>query len=221
MAGHAEGRIHARRLTAAPVTTFAHPVILEGSHVRLEPLLMSHFEALCQVGLDATLWETGIAPLQTEADMRKYIHTALEWHVQGTALPFVIIDKPTSTVVGSTRYANIDESNRRLEIGWTWVAKPWQRTPINTETKFLLLCHAFEQLGCIRVEFKTDSLNKQSRTALLRIGAREEGTLRNHMIVHNGRFRHSVYFSIIDSEWPAVKQKLSAILAGGREAPRI
>jgi RimJ/RimL family protein N-acetyltransferase len=180
--------------------------------------LISHLEALCLVGLDAALWEKGITPLQTEADMRKYIHTALEWHIQGTALPFVIMDKSTSTIVGSTRYANIDEPNRRLEIGWTWVGKLWQRTPVNTEAKFLLLRHAFEQLGCIRVEFKTDSLNAQSRAALLRIGAKEEGTLRNHMIVHNGRFRHSVYFSIIDSEWPEVKQRLSAFLAGGRGA---
>lgn len=203
------------------MTTYSHPVILEGLQVRLEPLLISHLEALCQVGLDPVLWERGIAPLQTEADMRKYIHTALEWHVQGTALPFIIIDKSSSEVVGTTRYANIDESNRRLEIGWTWVGKRWQRTHVNTEAKFLLLRHAFEQLGCIRVEFKTDSLNTRSRAALLRIGAKEEGMLRNHMIVHDGRFRHSVYFSIIDSEWPAVKERLSAFLSGRRTSPGV
>ena len=196
------------------MANFTHPVTLEGAQVRLDPLNISHLEPLCQIGLDTALWEKAITPLLTEKDMRKYIHTALEWQIQGTALPFAVIDKLTSTVVGSTRYANIDQANRRLEIGWTWIAKPWQRTLINTEAKFLLLRHAFEQLGCIRVEFKTDSLNTQSRAALLRIGAKEEGTLRNHMIIHNGRFRHSVYFSIIDNEWPNVKKRLSDFLAG-------
>lgn len=198
------------------MTNFAHPVILDGERVRLEPLSMSHLEALCEVGLDPALWEKAIAPLQSEKDMRKYIHTALEWHVQGTALPFVIIDKPSGAIVGSTRYANIDQPNRRLEIGWTWVGRAWQRTYVNTEVKFLLLRHAFEELGCIRVEFKTDSLNSQSRSALTRIGAKEEGTLRNHMIVHDGRYRHSVYFSIIENEWPESKRRLSALLDRSR-----
>ena len=111
-------------------------------------------------------------------------------------------------MIGSTRYANIDRTHRRLEIGWTWVARIWQRTAINTETKYLLLKHAFETLGCIRVEFKTDSLNEQSRNALLRIGVKEEGIFRNHMITHSGRVRHSVYFSIIDSEWSDIKKRL-------------
>ncbi|MEX2189291.1 MAG: GNAT family protein [Bacteroidota bacterium] len=195
------------------MTNYTHPVVLEGDRVRLELLSINHLEPLCQIGLDPVLWEKAITPLQSEKDMRKYIHTALEWHVLGTALPFVIIDKPSAAVIGSTRYANIDQSNRRLEIGWTWVGKAWQRTHVNTEAKYLLLRHAFEQLGCIRVEFKTDSLNSQSRSALIRIGAKEEGTLRNHMIVHDGRYRHSVYFSIIEPEWPDVKQRLSALLA--------
>ncbi|MEX2115895.1 MAG: GNAT family protein [Bacteroidota bacterium] len=198
------------------MTNFADPVVLEGPHVRLELLSIDHLEMLCEVGLDPVLWEKAIAPLQTEKDMRRYIHTALEWHVQGTALPFVIIDKSSASVVGSTRYANIDQSNRRLEIGWTWVARAWQRTHVNTEAKFLLLRHAFEELGCIRVEFKTDSLNTRSRAALLRIGAKEEGTLRNHMIIHDGRIRHSVYFSIVETEWPDAKQRLSTFLAGGQ-----
>lgn len=195
------------------MTNYTHPVVLEGDRVRLELLSINHLEPLCQIGLDPVLWDKAITPLQSEKDMRKYIHTALEWHVLGTALPFVIIDKPSAAVIGSTRYANIDQSNRRLEIGWTWVGKAWQRTHVNTEAKYLLLRHAFEQLGCIRVEFKTDSLNSQSRSALIRIGAKEEGTLRNHMIVHDGRYRHSVYFSIIEPEWPDVKQRLSALLA--------
>lgn len=198
------------------MANFADPVILDGERVRLEPLNMSHLEALCEVGLDPALWEKAVAPLQSEKDMRKYIHTALEWHVQGTALPFVIIDKPSSVIVGSTRFANIDQPNRRVEIGWTWVGRAWQRTYVNTEAKFLLLRHAFEELRCVRVEFKTDSLNSQSRAALIRIGAKEEGTLRNHMIVHDGRYRHSVYFSIIESEWPESKRRLSALLDRSR-----
>lgn len=198
------------------MANFADPVILDGERVRLEPLNMSHLEALCEVGLDPALWEKAVAPLQSEKDMRKYIHTALEWHVQGTALPFVIIDKPSSAIVGSTRFANIDQPNRRVEIGWTWVGRAWQRTYVNTEAKFLLLRHAFEELRCVRVEFKTDSLNSQSRAALIRIGAKEEGTLRNHMIVHDGRYRHSVYFSIIESEWPESKRRLSALLDRSR-----
>lgn len=194
------------------MANYAQALTLDGERVRLEPLSMNHLEALCEVGLDPALWEKAIAPLRSEKDMRKYIHTALEWHVQGTALPFAIIDKPSATIVGSTRYANIDEANKRLEIGWTWVGRAWQRTYVNTEAKFLLLRHAFEVLGCIRVEFKTDSLNSQSRSALIRIGAKEEGTLRNHMIVQDGRYRHSVYFSIIADEWPESKRRLSALL---------
>jgi RimJ/RimL family protein N-acetyltransferase len=115
--------------------------------------------------------------------------------------------------VGSTRFANIDRENKHLEIGWTWIGKPWQRTAVNTEAKYLMLRHAFEELGCIRVEFKTDSLNQQSRNALLGIGAKEEGTFRNHMITQDGRYRHSVYFSVIDSEWPEVKRGLEERLA--------
>ena len=114
---------------------------------------------------------------------------------------------------GSTRYADIDVENRRLEIGYTWVAPPWQRTPVNTEAKCLMLRHAFETWGCIRVELKTDSLNQRSRNALLRIGPKQEGIFRNHMVTHSGRFRHSVYFSIIDSAWPAIKVDLEARLA--------
>jgi RimJ/RimL family protein N-acetyltransferase len=117
--------------------------------------------------------------------------------------------------VGSTRFGNIDTYNRHVEIGWTWIGKEWQRTYVNTETKYLMLSYAFEELGCIRVEFKTDSLNERSRNAILRIGAIEEGMFRNHMIVQGGRFRHSVYFSIIDSEWPALKARLEEKLNRG------
>jgi RimJ/RimL family protein N-acetyltransferase len=184
------------------------PVIIEGSDVRLEPLSLAHHDALCAAGLDPELWTWTTTLIGTPEDMKIYIETALRWQKEGTALPFAIIEKSSAKVVGSTRYGNIDTSNRRLEIGWTWIARPWQRTSINTETKFLLLTHAFETLDCIRVEFKTDSLNSQSRNALLRIGAKEEGILRNHMITQGGRLRHSVYYSIIESEWPHVKKLL-------------
>ncbi len=123
-----------------------------------------------------------------------------------------MIDKPTGRVIGSTRYGNIERVHHRLEIGWTWVARQWQRSAINTEAKYLLLRHAFETLKCIRVELKTDSLNESSRAAILRIGAREEGTFRNHMITASGRIRHTVYFSILDSEWPGVKTRLESKL---------
>jgi RimJ/RimL family protein N-acetyltransferase len=128
------------------------------------------------------------------------------------SLPFAIVEKATGRAIGSTRYGNIDRTHHRVEIGWTWVAREWQRTAMNTEAKYLLLRHAFETLGCMRVELKTDSLNERSRAAILRIGAREEGTFRNHMITASGRIRHTVYFSIIDSEWPAVKVHLEARL---------
>jgi RimJ/RimL family protein N-acetyltransferase len=184
------------------------PVTLSGTYVRLEPLSLNHLDRLCEVGNDPELWKITMAQARTPDEMKTYIETALKWHSENTALPFVIIEKSSDTIVGSTRYANVDHFHKRLEIGWTWLARPWQRTAINTETKYLLLTYAFETLGCYRVEFKTDSINQQSRNALLRIGAKEEGIFRNHMITPSGRIRHSVYFSIINTEWPEVKQKL-------------
>lgn len=183
-------------------------VVLEGNHIRLEPLALVHHSALCEIGLDPELWKLTMARIEGPEHMMDYIQTALKWQQDGTAVPFVIREKVSGKIVGSTRFANIDRSNRRLEIGWTWIARPWQRTIVNTEMKYLLLKHAFELLGCIRVEFKTDSLNSRSRTALLRIGAKEEGIFRNHMITPSGRIRHSVYFSIIDSEWNTIKLHL-------------
>jgi N-acetyltransferase len=190
------------------------PVTLQGEHVRLERLSLDHLEQLCEVGLEPELWRWTASQVLTSVDMRAYVETALKWQAEGTALPFATISEQTGRVVGSTRFANIDSENRHLEIGWTWIAPLWQRTAINTEAKYLMLRHAFEKLGCIRVEFKTDSLNEKSRRALLRIGAKEEGTFRNHMIVHGGRYRHSVYFSVIESEWPEVKARLEERLSG-------
>jgi N-acetyltransferase len=188
------------------------PVILEGRFVRLDPLTIKHAVALAGIGLDEDLWRWIPVPVRTAADMKSYVETALKERTSGKAMPFVQVEKASGRVVGSTRYANIDPTHHRLEIGWTWVAPPWQRTVINTEAKYLLLRHAFESLGCIRVELKTDSLNERSRSAILRIGAREEGIFRNHMITASGRIRHSVYFSIINSEWPEVKARLESRL---------
>jgi RimJ/RimL family protein N-acetyltransferase len=144
--------------------------------------------------------------------MSVYVQTALNEQAAGSALPFALIETSSGRVVGSTRYGNIDRLHHRVEIGWTWVARQWQRTAINTEANYLLLCHAFKTLKCIRVELKTDSLNDRSRAAILRIGAHQEGIFRNHMITASGRIRHTVYFSIVDSEWLEVKARLEAKL---------
>lgn len=184
------------------------PVTLEGKHVQLEPLLSAHHAALARIGLDEDLWSWIPVPVRTPEEMSAYIEAALAEQARGVSLPFTIVEKNSGKPVGCTRYGNIDRVHRRVEIGWTWVAKPWQRTPVNTEAKYLLLRHAFETLGCIRVELKTDSLNEKSRAAILRIGAQQEGIFRNHMITASGRIRHTVYFSIIDNEWPVVKARL-------------
>ena len=188
------------------------PVMLEGSHVWLEPLAKAHLAGLAQFGLEEELWRWIPVPVRTVEEMAAYIETALQEQERGVSLPFALIEKATGRAIGSTRYGNIDRTHHRVEIGWTWVAREWQRSAVNTEAKYLLLKHAFETLGCIRVELKTDSLNEKSRAAILRIGAREEGIFRNHMIAANGRIRHTVYFSIVDSEWPAVKARLESLL---------
>jgi RimJ/RimL family protein N-acetyltransferase len=187
------------------------PVVLEGRQVRLEPLTLDHLEGLCEVGLDPELWRWTTNQPGTREDLRGYIETALEGQRAGTTLPFATVLRSEGRVVGSTRFANIERAHRRAEIGWTFVAQAWQRTAINTEAKYLMLCHAFETLGCIRVEFKTDALNEKSRRAIRRIGAKEEGTLRSHAITDSGRVRDSVYFSIIEREWPAAKAALEAL----------
>lgn len=189
------------------------PVRLEGAHVCLEPLTQAHHPGLCRVGLDPEIWRWVHTPPFTEVGMAAYIDDAIKLQTLGTGLPFALIDQRSGEPVGSTRFVEYSAKNRTVEIGWTWLAPAWQRTVFNTEAKFMLLRHAFEQLGCIRVQFKTDSLNERSQTALARIGATREGVLRNHMIVHDGRIRHSVYYSILDTEWPAVKAKLQTLLS--------
>jgi N-acetyltransferase len=187
-------------------------VTLEGAHVRLEPLAETHVDGLTKVGLDEDLWRWIPFPVRTKEEIAAYVKTALEERARGVSLPFATVERATGRVIGSTRYGNIDRVNHRVEIGWTWVARPWQRTAVNTEAKYLMMRHAFETLGCLRVELKTDSLNERSRAAILRIGAKEEGTFRNHMVTASGRIRHTVYFSVIDTEWPAVKAGLETKL---------
>lgn len=185
---------------------------LEGIHVRLEPLTEAHVQPLAEVAFDAELWRWTTTQIHTLGDLAAYVESALQAQRAGTALPYATIDRLTGLVVGSTRFGNVDAANRRVEIGWTWVARPWQRTAVNTEAKYLMLRWAFEELDCIRVEFKTDALNTKSRQALARIGATEEGTFRNHMIMPGGRIRHSVYFSITHDEWPRVRGHLERLL---------
>ena len=188
------------------------PVVLEGAVVRLEPLSLDHAEALSDVGLDKSLWALTSIWVTSPAEMRGYVEQALAEQRAGTALPFATVERATGRVIGSTRFGNYVPAHKRIEIGWTWIAPPWQRTAVNTEAKLLMLTHAFETLGCKRVELKTSAKNARSRAAMLRIGATEEGTLRQHMINPDGSSRDSVYFSIVDGEWPAVKRRLEGML---------
>ncbi len=197
------------------------PVVLEGRHVRLEPLSLGHHGALSEIGLDAELWRWTPHSVNTPDQMRAYIEDALAEQARGTALPFAIVERATDRPIGSTRFGAIERHHRRVEIGWTWLGGPWQRTAANTEAKYLLLRHAFETLGCIRVELKTDVLNQRSRAAIERIGAKAEGVFRNHMITTSGRVRDTAYYSITDGEWTVVKGRLEARLGADGGASRI
>jgi RimJ/RimL family protein N-acetyltransferase len=196
-----------------PSRPWVEPVVLEGSTVRLEPLSLDHIPGLTDVGLDAEIWRWMPAIVQTPADLRSVVESALALAAEGREVPFATIERRTGRPIGSSRYLNIEPAHRRVEIGYTWLAPAWQRTAANTEAKLLQLTHAFDVLGALRVEFKTDSLNEKSRRALAAIGATEEGTFRNHMVMPTGRIRHSVYFSVIVEEWPRVRQHLQARLA--------
>jgi RimJ/RimL family protein N-acetyltransferase len=185
------------------------PVTLEGHLVRLEPLSMDYVEDLYEAAQDQAIWRyMPINPGSSRADMVAWLRAALRGQEEGTDLPFVIIERATNRVVGSTRYMNISSKDRGLEIGWTWLAKEARRTGINTECKYLLLRHAFETLRAVRVQIKTDSRNEISQRAIERLGAVKEGILRNHMVLPDGYCRDSVYYSILDSEWPSVKERL-------------
>ncbi len=194
------------------------PVTLTGPFVRLEPLTLDHVPELARVGCDPSIWQWVPTPVPDADAMRAWAALALADQARGLALPFVIVDAISGEVIGSTRYGNIDRANRRVEIGWTWLAVSHQRSAANTNAKRLLLGHAFDDLGAMRVELKTDALNDKSRNAIARIGATQEGIFRKHLITASGRVRDTVYFSIIDSEWPAVRCKLDARLARAADA---
>jgi RimJ/RimL family protein N-acetyltransferase len=190
------------------------PITLEGKSVRLIPIRREHWQPLWEVAKDSTeyIFSWIPYPMRSAEDFQLWADKALAEQARHESIVLVTVERSSGRVIGSTRFMNIDPANRRVEIGSTWIATAWQRTAINTEAKYLMLLHAFEQWGCIRVELKTDALNQKSRNAILRIGAKEEGTLRKHLVTHTGRIRDSVYFSILDTEWPEVKASLEARL---------
>jgi N-acetyltransferase len=187
------------------------PVTLKGRVARLEPLKTEHFARLYEASQDAGIWRyLPVKRPESQAEMEQLLAEALQLQQEGTCLPFTIIDVARDCAVGQTRYLSITHKDRGIEIGWTWLTPSVQRTGINTECKYLLLSHAFEQLGVIRVQLKTHHLNVKSQQAIERLGAVKEGTLRNQIIMPDGSYRHSVYYSILDSEWPQVKAGLEA-----------
>lgn len=191
-------------------TLKVEPVVLEGKQVRLEPLTLAHAEDLALAAADGELWNSDVTIIPRAEGMKAYIEAALKGFALGYELPFAIVRKAGSAtqVVGTTRYYEISSADRKAAIGYTWLTRNAQRTPVNTEAKLLLLTHAFETWKCVRVELITDVLNDQSRAAILRLGAKQEGILRRHLILPSGRVRDSVVFSIIDTEWPEVKTSL-------------
>ncbi|HJW22506.1 MAG TPA: GNAT family N-acetyltransferase [Candidatus Limnocylindrales bacterium] len=195
------------------VERWVRPVTLEGRIVRLEPLSEAHLEGLADVAFDPAIWRWTVARPTDLDGLRAWLEAALRNRETGLEEPFATVEQASGRAIGSTRFLSIVPEHRRLEIGWTWVAGPWQRRGANREAKYLQLRHAFEVLGANRVEFKTDSLNEKANPALLAIGATFEGTFRNHMVMPGGRLRHSNYYSVIVEEWPRVKAALEASLA--------
>ena len=190
------------------------PVILHGKHVRLEPMTEAHTSELAHIGVGQAFWDFLVyGDMKTDVDMTNWVRDILSRAEKGTDLPFVAIHLASGHVAGATRYLNIMPKDRGLEIGGTWYGLEFQRTPVNTECKYLLLKHAFEMLGCIRVQLKTDLRNERSQKAIERIGAKKEGVLRNHMILLDGHIRHSVFYSILDTEWFDVKKKLEETMS--------
>ncbi len=191
------------------------PVILQGKHVRLEPLTEEHIPALAEIGVGQPFWGFMVyGSMNSTEDMGNWVRDILSRAAAGTDVPFVASHLASGHVAGATRYMNIMPKDRGLEIGGTWYGLEFQRTIVNTECKYLLLRHAFETLGCIRVQLKTDLRNERSQKAIERIGAVKEGVLRNHMILPDGYIRHSVFYSILDTEWKEIKKRLEEMLEG-------
>ena len=182
--------------------------LLEGIYVRLLPLTLSHHQRLCEIGLNEDLWTFTTIQVETESEMLAYIQTALAEKAEGTCQPYVITTRDTDELVGTTRYHSIDRDHRRLEIGFTWIAPRWQRTFVNTEAKYLMLKHAFEDQQFLRVQFRADASNEKSQRAILRLGARPEGTLRSFVLSKNRGPRDLMVYSILASEWPGIRSKL-------------
>jgi N-acetyltransferase len=203
-------------LPASPLHVVT-PLTLEGSVVRLEPLRHEHADLFWQAAKGAldVIFRWIPYSMKTREDFHRLVDKAMTEQERGESIVFATVERRSGRVIGSTRFMNIDRVNHRAEIGSTWIAPAWQRTAVNTEAKFLMLQHAFEVWKCIRVELKTDALNQQSRSAILRIGAKEEGTLRKHLLTWSGRIRDTVYFSILDTEWPEVKTRLEARITAG------
>jgi N-acetyltransferase len=218
MHGYMLGGCVKRTSVSSPTTplNIIVPLTLEGSVARLEPIRHEHAELFweaAKVDLEE-IFRWIPYSMKTAEDFQRLVEKAFDEQERGESVVFATIERSSGRVIGSTRFMNIDRVNRRVEIGSTWIAPAWQRTRVNTEAKYVMLRHAFEVWGCMRVELKTDALNQKSRDAILRIGAKEEGTLRRHLITWTGRVRDTVYFSILDSEWPEVKARLEAKLGG-------
>lgn len=197
------------------MTNWVTSVTLTGNYVRLEPMTEAHVSGLAEIGVGQNFWDFMLyGRMDSEEDMRGWVMDIMSRGEKGTDLPFVVIHLASGRVAGATRYLNIMPKDRGLEIGGTWYGTEFQRTAVNTECKYLLLKHAFETLGAIRVQLKTDLRNERSQKAMERIGAKKEGILRNHMILPDGRYRDSVYYSILDSEWPEVKKGLDQMMDG-------
>jgi RimJ/RimL family protein N-acetyltransferase len=206
-------------MPAEPVSRWIEPLTLEGRHVRLEPLAPAHVPGLQAATADGELWRLWYTSVPAPDEVAAYVEKALALREAGSALPWAVLDGD-GRVVGSTRFGNIDADNRRVEIGWTWYARRVQRTALNTEAKLLLLGHAFEALECAAVEFRTSWFNHASRAAIARLGARQDGVLRNHMRMADGSYRDTVLFSIIATEWPMVKRHLQFKLDERNRSPR-
>ncbi|PXX39725.1 RimJ/RimL family protein N-acetyltransferase [Undibacterium pigrum] len=184
------------------------PMTLKGKHVTLEALEQHHLADIQNAAADGELWKLFFTSVPPPDNTQNWLNIALEMQQQQKAVPFVVRENATGQIVGATRYCNMDINNKRLEIGYTWYAQRVQRSPVNTECKLLLLGHAFEEFGCIAVEFRTDWFNRRSQAAIERLGAKRDAVLRNHMILPDGRIRDTVVYSILNSEWAGVKKNL-------------
>ena len=199
------------------------PITLQGSVIRLEPIRREHAELFWQAAKDSLddIFRWIPYRMKTAEDFELLVERALGEQARGESVVFATVERSSGKVIGSTRFMNIDRINRRVEIGSTWIAPAWQRTAVNSEAKYLMLRHAFDVWQCMRVELKTDALNQRSRNAILRIGAKEEGTLRKHLITWTGRVRDTAYFSILDTEWIGVKGRLEAGLKVASVLPKL